>query len=261
MMHSNLFAESPRDASNKDSPASQADSGVFSIASSNSPSKERDGGSMGSNGSSGTGASTSPDSPSRIDSMPTSFGDQTFNNSGSNSGMVGMGGGSSSLTRKVQDGQENVASSATNYGNKSSSIQHIGEKSEMEKSSSMVSGEKVAFTKSLSSSSSFSSVMSGASKISGPNVTPKVPFEGGPKHSSQTGGGPRPNACEQHQQRQFHQQQQQLTSHQSSYSNGPMQSPSAGSGNSGSGNDPSNVHPMYRGTAAEQRDFSPTSGL
>jgi hypothetical protein len=34
-----VFAESPRDASSKDSPASQADSGVFSIASSNSPSK------------------------------------------------------------------------------------------------------------------------------------------------------------------------------------------------------------------------------
>ena len=33
------FSESPRDASSKDSPASQADSGVFSIASSNSPSK------------------------------------------------------------------------------------------------------------------------------------------------------------------------------------------------------------------------------
>ena len=74
------FSESPRDASNKDSPASQADSGVFSIASSNSPSKDRDGGSMGS-GSSGT-ASTSPDSPNRIDRMPTSF-DQNFSNSGS----------------------------------------------------------------------------------------------------------------------------------------------------------------------------------
>ncbi|TRY62661.1 hypothetical protein TCAL_03604 [Tigriopus californicus] len=46
--------ESPRDASNKDSPASQADSGVFSIASSNSPSK-------GESANSGT----SPDSPTR----------------------------------------------------------------------------------------------------------------------------------------------------------------------------------------------------
>ena len=49
-----FFSESPRDASNKDSPASQADSGVFSIASSNSPSKE------------GGASGTSPDSPNRI---------------------------------------------------------------------------------------------------------------------------------------------------------------------------------------------------
>ena len=52
------FTESPRDASNKDSPASQADSGVFSIASSNSPSKASDGGGTST-------ANTSPDSPSR----------------------------------------------------------------------------------------------------------------------------------------------------------------------------------------------------
>ena len=45
------FPESPRDASNKDSPASQADSGVYSIASSNSPSKD------------GANSGTSPDSP------------------------------------------------------------------------------------------------------------------------------------------------------------------------------------------------------
>ena len=95
-----LFTESPRDASNKDSPASQADSGVFSIASSNSPSKDRDGGSMGSSGSSGT-ASTSPDSPSRIDRMPTSFGDQNFSNTTSS---VGIGG---SLNPASQDGQSN----------------------------------------------------------------------------------------------------------------------------------------------------------
>ena len=88
--------ESPRDASNKDSPASQADSGVFSIASSNSPSKDRDGGSMGSSGSSGT-ASTSPDSPSRIDRMPTSFVDQQFSNTGGN---VVIGGGVNTASRE-----------------------------------------------------------------------------------------------------------------------------------------------------------------
>jgi hypothetical protein len=53
-----LFSpESPRDASSKDSPASQADSGVFSIASSNSPSKV-DGATNGADG-------TSPESPNR----------------------------------------------------------------------------------------------------------------------------------------------------------------------------------------------------
>ena len=78
-----LLLESPRDASNKDSPASQADSGVFSIASSNSPSKDRDGGS----GSSGT-ASTSPDSPNRIDRMPSSFGEPSFGSSGSSVGGI-----------------------------------------------------------------------------------------------------------------------------------------------------------------------------
>ena len=76
-------SESPRDASNKDSPASQADSGVFSIASSNSPSKERDGG----NGSSGT-ASTSPDSPNRIDRMLSSFGEQGFSSSSASVGGI-----------------------------------------------------------------------------------------------------------------------------------------------------------------------------
>ena len=55
------ISESPRDASNKDSPASQADSGVFSIASSSSPSKEKQEG-------------TSPDSPNR-----DRFSDQAFN--------------------------------------------------------------------------------------------------------------------------------------------------------------------------------------
>ena len=55
------ITESPRDASNKDSPASQADSGVFSIASSSSPSKEKQEG-------------TSPDSPNR-----DRFSDQAFN--------------------------------------------------------------------------------------------------------------------------------------------------------------------------------------
>ena len=34
-----VFSESPRETNSKDSPASQADSGVFSIASSASPSK------------------------------------------------------------------------------------------------------------------------------------------------------------------------------------------------------------------------------
>ena len=82
-----FLLESPRDASNKDSPASQADSGVFSIASSNSPSKDRDGGSMGSSGSSGT-ASTSPDSPNRIDRMPSSFGEPSFGSSGSSVGGI-----------------------------------------------------------------------------------------------------------------------------------------------------------------------------
>ena len=60
--------ESPRDASNKDSPASQADSGVYSIASSSSPSKG-DG--------APTAESTSPESPNR-DRM--AFPDQSFNN-------------------------------------------------------------------------------------------------------------------------------------------------------------------------------------
>jgi hypothetical protein len=59
--------ESPRDASNKDSPASQADSGVFSIASSSSPSK-------------GDGATTadgtSPDSPNQA---RITYSDQSFN--------------------------------------------------------------------------------------------------------------------------------------------------------------------------------------
>ncbi len=50
------FLESPRDASSKDSPASQADSGVFSIASSNSPSK----GDLPTNAD-----GTSPESPNR----------------------------------------------------------------------------------------------------------------------------------------------------------------------------------------------------
>lgn len=51
-----LPPESPRDASNKDSPASQADSGVYSIASSSSPSK---------GDAAPTTESTSPDSPNR----------------------------------------------------------------------------------------------------------------------------------------------------------------------------------------------------
>lgn len=51
-----FFTESPRDASNKDSPASQADSGVYSIASSSSPSK---------GDAAPTTESTSPDSPNR----------------------------------------------------------------------------------------------------------------------------------------------------------------------------------------------------
>ena len=59
--------ESPRDASNKDSPASQADSGVYSIASSSSPSKG-DG--------APTAESTSPESPNR-DRM--AYPEQNFN--------------------------------------------------------------------------------------------------------------------------------------------------------------------------------------
>ena len=50
-----MFSESPRDASNKDSPASQADSGYYSVPGSNSPSKD------GATSTSGT----SPDSPNR----------------------------------------------------------------------------------------------------------------------------------------------------------------------------------------------------
>ena len=50
--------ESPRETNSKDSPASQADSGVFSIASSASPSKG-DGGGLNSD-------VRSPDSPSRL---------------------------------------------------------------------------------------------------------------------------------------------------------------------------------------------------
>ena len=67
-IHSIIFiTESPRDASNKDSPASQADSGVYSIASSSSPSKG-DG--------APTAESTSPESPNR-DRM--AFPEQNFN--------------------------------------------------------------------------------------------------------------------------------------------------------------------------------------
>ena len=51
------YSESPRETNSKDSPASQADSGVFSIASSASPSKA-DGG-LNSD-------VRSPDSPSRV---------------------------------------------------------------------------------------------------------------------------------------------------------------------------------------------------
>uniref|UniRef100_A0A0K2TVP2 F-box domain-containing protein n=1 Tax=Lepeophtheirus salmonis TaxID=72036 RepID=A0A0K2TVP2_LEPSM len=60
--------ESPRDASNKDSPASQADSGVFSIASSNSPSK----GDVHS-----VADGTSPDSPNNRERL--NYSDQVFN--------------------------------------------------------------------------------------------------------------------------------------------------------------------------------------
>ena len=62
-----ISLESPRDASNKDSPASQADSGVYSIASSSSPSKG-DG--------APTAESTSPESPNR-DRM--AYPEQNFN--------------------------------------------------------------------------------------------------------------------------------------------------------------------------------------
>ena len=56
MLKDQFFIESPRDASNKDSPASQADSGVFSIASSSSPSK---------GDTAPPTEGTSPDSPNR----------------------------------------------------------------------------------------------------------------------------------------------------------------------------------------------------
>ena len=62
-----LPLESPRDASNKDSPASQADSGVYSIASSSSPSK---------GDSAQTAESTSPESPNR-DRM--TYSEQNYN--------------------------------------------------------------------------------------------------------------------------------------------------------------------------------------
>ena len=62
-----LPVESPRDASNKDSPASQADSGVFSIASSSSPSK---------GDAAPTTEGTSPDSPNRD---RITYTDQAFN--------------------------------------------------------------------------------------------------------------------------------------------------------------------------------------
>ena len=69
MVCSHVFLiESPRDASNKDSPASQADSGVYSIASSSSPSKG-DG--------APTAESTSPESPNR-DRMQA-FPEQPYN--------------------------------------------------------------------------------------------------------------------------------------------------------------------------------------
>lgn len=57
------YSESPRETNSKDSPASQADSGVFSIASSASPSK----------GDGGLNSDVrSPDSPSRVPCLDSS---------------------------------------------------------------------------------------------------------------------------------------------------------------------------------------------
>ena len=238
--------ESPRDASNKDSPASQADSGVFSIASSNSPSKDRDGGSMGSSGSTGT-ASTSPDSPNRIDRMPTSFGDQNFGSSNGNVG-VGLNSASRDTASSWKPSSTSSQSHSDNLTSKHSVQQHSS--TSYSKSSSLSdnltaskpSNDKCTFPKSIPSSetSSSSLPLSGvSSKCSALTTTSSSQntFTDGSKTNPPPGTRDNVNPNNFQQQRQQALQHQQMM--QQGFSNGPNPSVSRPSTNTESSGYPS----------------------
>ena len=240
--------ESPRDASNKDSPASQADSGVFSIASSNSPSKDRDGGSMGSSGSSGT-ASTSPDSPNRIDRMPTSFGDQNFGSSNGNVG-VGLNSASRDTASSWKPSSTSSQSPTDNLTSKHSVQQHSSSSTSYNKSSSLSdnqsaskpSNDKSTFPKSIPSSETSSSlplsgVSSKCSALTTTTSSSQNTFNDGSKTNPPTSTRDNVNPSNFQQQRQQALQHQQMM-HQG-FSNGPNSSVSRPSTNTESSGYPS----------------------